>query len=373
MQPSSMDDPALQPTNTMRPWILPSAAPGGPPQGSPLRPARFSTGDVPEEKQFAAWRDECSSVIEMRNALGTGPGFAARYEMWKLGSFALSTAQTPAASYARTRAAIRRDGIDHWVLAIVRRGTFAVRTASGDVVRVPAGVPTIFSLAEVSEAQRSDIDWLCLYFPREMFPDFAPTLDRCCNRPVPSTMGQLLAAYLDDLRGRLPSMTEQDLPRLVEATRAMIAACVTPPPEARLAATVQLDQARMERVRRAIRQNLRSPTLTPNRLCRTVGMSRSQLYRLFEPIGGVARYIQSERLREAYRALGDARDTRDIHRIGEDLGFFDPSTFSRTFRKAFGCTPTDLRLAAQSGERSAPVIRAPQEERRDFASRLRAL
>ena len=106
---------------------------------------------------------------------------------------------------------------------------------------------------------------------------------------------------------------------------------------------------------------MRSPTLTPKRLCRLIGMSRSQLYRLFEPMGGVARYIQAERLREAHRALADPDNARDIHEIAEDLGFFDASAFSRTFRREYGCKPSDVRAAALSGAGNIPLRQAPAE------------
>nr|WP_264185766.1 AraC family transcriptional regulator [Roseicella aerolata] len=141
----------------------------------------------------------------------------------------------------------------------------------------------------------------------------------------------------------------------------MVAACIVPSPETRDAAAPLLEHARLERARQAIRQNLRSPTLTPKRLCRLIGMSRSQIYRLFEPMGGVARYIQAERLREAHCALADADNTRDIHEIAEDLGFFDASAFSRTFRRRYGCKPSEVRAAALSGSGDIPLRQSPAQ------------
>jgi hypothetical protein len=52
---------------------------------SVLQPVVFSTLDLPDRDQFAAWHDQCAAVIDLFEALGPGPGFAARHEVWKLG------------------------------------------------------------------------------------------------------------------------------------------------------------------------------------------------------------------------------------------------------------------------------------------------
>jgi AraC-like DNA-binding protein len=360
-----LDRPGQAKERRMAPW------PGAPPeatnlglvtpaaraQESLLQPlVASSTAGLPVTEQFEAWREQCGSVVEMVEPLGPGPGYPASCTSWKFGSFALSDVVAPAARYRRTRQQIRRDGLDHWVISIVRRGTHDLRTETGASTAL-IGLPYVFSFADAFEGQRSDIDWLCLFVTRETFPELGPVIDRCRQIPLANGLGQLLACYLHSLDARLPGMTEAELPRLVVATGAMVAACVVPSAEAREAAAVPLGWARRERVRQAIRQNLRSPRLTPNQLCQIVGMSRSHLYRLFESSGGVARYVQAERLREAHRALSDTEGRRDIHQIAEDVGFFDASTFSRAFRREFGCTPSDVRMAALAGERSGPMRR----------------
>lgn len=50
-----------------------------------------------------------------------------------------------------------------------------------------------------------------------------------------------------------------------------------------------------------------SPNLTPAHLCRRFGCSRSQLYRLFMPMGGVAGLIRSARLERCRDELMNAR------------------------------------------------------------------
>jgi AraC-like DNA-binding protein len=116
-----------------------------------------------------------------------------------------------------------------------------------------------------------------------------------------------------------------------------------------MAARNQIKLTLMERVRQAVRRNLRSPSLGPAKLCREAAMSRSQLYRLLESEGGVIHYIQRRRLSESFSILCDARNRLPIAQIAEMLCFSDASSFSRAFRREFGISPSDVRAASYAG------------------------
>jgi AraC-like DNA-binding protein len=168
----------------------------------------------------------------------------------------------------------------------------------------------------------------------------------------------LLGDYMIALERRLPAVKEADFPGLANAVGAMVAAAVAPSAERVAVAGRQIDLGRKERVRQAVRRHLRTPTLTPKTLGRLVGMSRSNLYRLFEDTGGVARHIQRERLLEAHAVLTDSATTMSISAVAEDLCFADASSFSRTFRREFGYTPGEVRSATRAGLALHPTPRA---------------
>ncbi|UPY38265.1 AraC family transcriptional regulator [Sediminicoccus sp. KRV36] len=329
----------------------------------------FSTAALPVAQQFDAWRDHCSSVVEITEALGPEPGYRAGFRMWSFGHFALSAVQAPPTRFRRTPRQIRRDSLDHWVIHIARKGHHTLQAGDADM-RVPPGQPHIFSLDQVMEGQRSEVDWLCLFVARDAFPKLGAALDARREAPLQGPMAGLLGSYIEALAESLPGMASADLPHAAEATRAVVAACLAagaPPCDPQLAG------ARLGRVRQIIRGQLASARLDPERLCRLAGMSRSQLYRLFEPYGGVARFIQSERLGAAHRALADAEDRRDVLRIAEAVGFYDPSAFSRAFRREFGYSPTTLRMNAATGWVTASPGTAQHAAAGDFAGALRRL
>jgi hypothetical protein len=105
------------------------------------------------------------------------------------------------------------------------------------------------------------------------------------------------------LEERLPVVTEADFSGITKALGMMVAVAPAPSADRLAAARPQIDVGRKERVRQADRKHLRAQTFGPTVLCRLVGISRSNLYRLFEDSGGVTCCIQRERLLEARAGL----------------------------------------------------------------------
>ena len=94
---------------------------------------------------------------------------------------------------------------------------------------------------------------------------------------------------------------------------------------------------------RVIRENLRNEDFDTPRLCKELGMSRAQLYRKVKALTNetVGFHIRKLRLQEAKRLL----ETSDwnISEIAFEVGFKDPSYFSRAFREEFGLQPNEAR------------------------------
>ena len=79
-------------------------------------------------------------------------------------------------------------------------------------------------------------------------------------------------------------------------------------------------------------------------LCREYGISRSELYRKVRSLTGtsVNRYVRQLRLERA-RKLLTQHSHESVRQIAFEVGFSDPSYFNRCFKRAFGCTPGELR------------------------------
>ena len=313
-----------------------------------MTPEKFTTRSLPMPDQFDAWCDWLHSVFDVLPCQPLNSGFPAKCELWKMGALAISRVCAPAIQLCRTKSLIRRDPVDHWVITLSHRATMAV-TIGDAALEAPAGVPLVLSLGNEMVNERSQDDRLLFYLPRDSFREIAPAFDAACGTVLNTPLGKLLADYITLLARTLPDLTPEELPRLTGAVRAMIEACIAPSSDRVAIAATQIALGRLEKVRRTVRSHLHSPSLGPAMLCRQLGTSRSQLYRLMEGAGGVTHYIKRQRLFEGYAALCDTSNTRPIAAIAEELCFADRSAFTRAFRHEFGTRPSDVRAASLVG------------------------
>ena len=313
-----------------------------------MTPERFATHSLPASNQLEAWRVWFRSVFDVMPWQSLDGGFPAETQIFKLGGLAVSRVSAPSISVARTKTLIRRNPVDHWVITLGNRVTTAVRT--DDVsLEAPAGMPFVVSLGNELISERRQDERLQLYLARDSFREIGQILDAAQGTVLNTSLGKLLADYMLLLERSLPGLAPEDLPRLAGAVKAMVGACIVPSPERVAVAASQIGLGRLERLRRAVRRHLRSPSLGPDMLCREVGASRSQLYRLLQGESGVARYIQRQRLLEGHAALCDVSNTKPIAAIADELCFADASGFSRAFRHEFGMSPSDVRAASLAG------------------------
>lgn len=308
-------------------------------------PATFATQPLPVSQQFEAWRTWYSPAFEIGTLQPSPKGFRAKTTAWMFGGFGFSAISTPPISLSRSKTSVRRDSVDHWCIDLAKVSTTHLRV-SDTMQSIPPGVPSIFSLGDETYRERGG-SRILLYLTRDRFQAIAPLLDAAQGVSMDTPQGRLLADYMLLLERHVQDVPTADAPKLARAVETMLAACLAPSPDAVMNAHSHINLTLMERVRQAVRRNLHSPSLGPDKLCREAATSRSQLYRLLEREGGVANYIQRRRLSESFSILSDTSNSFSIGKVAEMLCFADGSSFSRAFRREFGASPSEVR--ARSG------------------------
>jgi AraC-like DNA-binding protein len=328
------------------------------------RPLVFSTAELPRRQRLDAWNGAFGRLNEIRVRDAERGEHLVRGEHWLFGGMVLGVNRIPAATFERDALRVRRDGMDHWAIRVLRRGRCRANRPGRSALLEP-GQPFVFPLDETWTDEWSDAEWVSLTVPRDLNPNLSAAMAApptgLMRGPAAAVLGQTLLA----LPAHLEAASAADLPALAEVTQAMLIACLR---TGAADAAIEARESRKERVRQAIRQQISSARLTPGRLAAMAGISRSALYRLFEDEGGIARLIQDTRLARAHAALTDpSQGTAPIADVAARHGFPDPSSFTRAFRRAFGVTPRGARASSAGVQ----VVRWPvQEAGADLAARL---
>lgn len=231
------------------------------------------------------------------------------------------------------------------LLIVLLQGTLAVATHG---LKLAPGASALASI-DLASAWQIDFQGLCDVLLLHA-PEFPVTCNsRATTIPASSVAGSMLRQFL------LTAVADAELASCTAAQGQAIEACIrhllqgamchltadTPVTES-LASRQQIDET--------IREHLRNPKLGPSFLAQVIGLSRRQLYRLFEgEEDGISQHIRRLRLEMIAQDLQDALfDDMNVSLIAERWGMPDSANFSRLFKKHFGITPSDMRRIAQA-------------------------
>jgi len=316
----------------------------------------FSTDRVGTTDRFEAWRQSIGVIFEVEpREKRLAADFNASVRTYNLGEILVSATRFGAELFKRDLRKISSDGIDHYLIQLYDVGRLVGATRRNDM-NVRPGDIQIVDLGQPHTSTVQNSATVVIVVRRDLMAEMVPAgadLHGVVLRGDGGA-GGLLADYMKSLYARMDSVDTAEAPYLARATVQMIAACFRPSAAATGRARAQIERVIVERLKRHIEQNLGSRELTPDGLCRRFRISRTQLYRMFEPLGGVAKYIQARRLDRAHAQLRNPLyHHRRVFEIALNAGFSSVTHFSGAFRRQFGLSPSDLRdnvrFAAISG------------------------
>jgi AraC-like DNA-binding protein len=314
----------------------------------PITGFKFSTESFRKQDQFDAWCEFTSSMCDLEAIAPPKKGFIASAESYHLGSLLLTSFQLSPMKFDYTKDIIRRSNFDHWCLSVVTKGTVAAGSADRGF-NAAAGGTVLHSYATPFSGRMEVTNYSGLFFSRDEFWDVANELDSAAHQQVGGPMSHIVGDFLASLQSRAHELTMQEAVAVNEAFGHLLRAMVHQTPTSFEAARVPIAAAQFDRARRFINQNLKSPGLSPHAICASLGVSRRQLYYLFEQHGGVMTFIRNRRLSACYDLLTKPTDRKLISTIAYEYGFINLSSFYRQFHARYGFNPGEARSAWSSG------------------------
>lgn len=106
-------------------------------------------------------------------------------------------------------------------------------------------------------------------------------------------------------------------------------------------AITTFDEQFLKKIETVLDEELTSPSFTVSQFSRALGMSRMQLHRKLRALTGLttSEFIRSQRLKLAVSLLQNS--DANISEIGYAVGFNDHAYFSKCFKDAYGCSPSE--------------------------------
>ncbi len=322
-----------------------------------LREDRFTTRDQPDGQQFDCWREYISPMINVSRAVESnhtpsGSGFVVDAKNYDLGKILIAEMSLGAQSYKHTADHIRASA-DHWVVTVRKKG-FNVSRCGDRILQSSPGALELRSLAFPYSGTVTDTDAINVFLGRDAFSGLAEVLDRANHTIIKGNAPTLVREFLLNLENYLPSMRLSELSVVVESIAALIAASLEPTEKRLMDAQMPLATARFEVARRFVEAHLADSDLSADSVSQALGLSRRQIYHLFEKQGGVSNFIRKRRLAACHAAIANIADHRLIQTIAYKYGFGNPAQFSRQFRREYGYSPSEARQAKLAGHRPEP-------------------
>jgi AraC-like DNA-binding protein len=307
---------------------------------------------VPRVESFGGLRKALAAVFDPCAEPETG--FRGDIAIWSTEHTALTDITASRTRLIRSSDTIAQSQIDHFAITMLASGSMAalageteVDGCSGDIFF--KDMSQTFSLQ--TSLHRVSTRLITLWIPRSRLLRSVSNEHALHGLVLKRTSpaGAVLGAGLKSFAEQVPHMTAREMDWLADGVIQLAAKALIPIFEAtNTGSGVAL--ASFVSIRRFIDRSLGSPELGVAMIVKNFGLSRPSLYRLFEPIGGVAGYIRKQRLSRAFQDVTSAE--KADHRIGPmayRLGFKNINSFNRAFRETYGKTPGEARGAARVG------------------------
>lgn len=265
-----------------------------------------------------------------------------------MGEIALAITHAKGGTLRRDAKLVAQSGLDNIQILQYHSGNHRVSFDFGDR-HIGPGDFVVLDLAKACHLTIEDHTNTAIILNRRLFEEKVLDLDAVHGTVLRTkdAMHKILSAFLVTLTEQSMHMSKADLPRVNDATASLFAAgfaqaFASAAPQANRSIGVSLDK-----VRKFIEERLHDPDLNADNLTDKFPLSRSALYKMFEPLGGVQGYIKKRRMSGVFNALVSHEKVHiAIFDVAKSYGFTSSSTFNRVFRETYGMTPRDLRLSA---------------------------
>ena len=304
---------------------------------------------------FAACRELLATMFELEPpSAAVRAAYVMDFALYDYGPIKLGMSRASASIMVRSPRTIARNGVDQFHVQFYRTNGF-VLTLDGAERQVRPGDICMLDLTRPVAIRTEGPDNLSAIIDRDLL---LPLLEEAGDihglmLHRDSEAGIAVREHLEEMWFRGPDLTIEEGLACGHTTAALIASVVNAGSKARATTRADLRQSQFRAICRRIERQIGDPDLGPDLLARQFFVTRPTLYRMFEPHGGIGRYILGRRLAGVFRDLSDpARLHEKIAEVFARWGLDSHTAAGRAFRAAWGVTPSQCRARALELQRT---------------------
>ncbi len=320
--------------------------------------------EFPEDdpQSAASYGQMLSPVFDFEvPSFARGTAFSARSDIYCLPDVTVSRVRSGASRFTRTAKTIAERGTDQILVVCYTNGPFTLTTGNQSKQIVP-GELAFIDLSQETVIEAAAVENVSLALSRRRLETMVPFIDDAHGfAREQGPLSHLLRGMMDDIIAMGPTIPAVDARAMANAIIDLAASCLEPLSRQQVETKSGRSAVALVHIKTFIEQHLLDTELRPQTLLDEFGITRSTLYRLFEPLGGVSAYITQRKLHRAFRTMTDTLQPRQrISQLAFEFGFSHPSAFTRAFKDFFGLSPTDVQmLAGQSKAREIQLMVSP--------------
>ncbi|MGE0501823.1 MAG: helix-turn-helix domain-containing protein [Rhizobiaceae bacterium] len=325
---------------------------------------RFATDfpASPDGSGFASYQREARFLAQIELPPdGDAAAFHFRSTGWQLPQAVLFRAES-APYLMRNRPSSSDGGLDQMLITVLERGV-TTGVAAGRRFSMQPGDVGFFDYAYEYESSITAFANSALLIAREHVPPvfLAPRVHGAVLAAAePSTI--LLRRAIEALFETIDRLTLAEAEAAVRAVLGLATVALQRVLAAEAGGHEGSANPVVGRVMAFVDGNIADRDITPALLSMRLGVSRSNLYRAFEAVGGVGTAILRHRLdRAAKELLTGLGAGPSMRLLTASLGFRSEAQFSRAFRKRFGLTPRGFHGLIVAGEQEKLIEQARRD------------
>jgi AraC-like DNA-binding protein len=310
----------------------------------------IDTATVPASERLEFWSESSSEAylpVQIRSP--AGEEFGARMWGYELGPLSLFRISAAPNTMMRTSRAIASCDPECLHLSVVLRGRINAaqegRTGVariGDMISYETSHPVIFRADQPYES-------LVVRVPKQLLGRQEAQITKLTAIGISGTEGlpRAAVAFFRSLAAGLEdgTVTAAEAPNTVECVLDLVRGLYASPALTQAPARPRSRAEILLNAQSFIEANLGDPDLDPEEIARASFVSTRYLHKIFQAEGtSVCRWIRVSRLEHCRRDLLDPSLRHEtIIEIASRWGLPGPQHFSRLFRSAYGCSPSELR------------------------------